>query len=81
MKPGITQLCLSRQDLEEDLKYTRDAGYEAIELVFSDIGSPYIGCCQSGLPAASTRNMLYPADEKGCRLPPVIVGCGLGKTD
>ncbi|HCQ03716.1 MAG TPA: xylulose 5-phosphate 3-epimerase, partial [Candidatus Latescibacteria bacterium] len=38
MKPGITQLCLPRQDLEEDLKYTRAAGYEAIELVFSDEG-------------------------------------------
>ena len=40
MKPGITQLCLSRQDLEEDLSKARSLGYEAIELVFSDDGSP-----------------------------------------
>ena len=42
MKPGITQLCLSRQDLEEDLSKARSLGYEAIELVFSDDGSPDI---------------------------------------
>ena len=40
MKPGITQLCLSRQDLEADLSKARNLGYEAIELVFSDEGSP-----------------------------------------
>jgi hexulose-6-phosphate isomerase len=42
MKPGITQLCLSRKDLEADLQYARDTGYEAIELVFSDSGEPSI---------------------------------------
>ena len=39
MKPGITQLCLARQDLEADLSKARNLGYEAIELVFSDNGS------------------------------------------
>ncbi|MBM3264778.1 MAG: sugar phosphate isomerase/epimerase [candidate division Zixibacteria bacterium] len=42
MKPGITQLCLKRTDLEDDLRYVRDTGYEAIELVFSDTGVPSI---------------------------------------
>jgi L-ribulose-5-phosphate 3-epimerase len=36
MKPGITQLCLPRKNLAEDLRQTKDCGYEAIELVFSD---------------------------------------------
>ena len=40
MKPGITQLCLGRQNYEEDLSKARSLGYEAIELVFSDEGSP-----------------------------------------
>ena len=42
MIPGITQLCLNRQDLEQDLSKARELGYEAIELVFSDDGSPNI---------------------------------------
>ena len=54
MKPGITQLCLSRKDLEEDLKYTREAGYEAIELVFSDAGSPSIDASAAELAAVKT---------------------------
>lgn len=54
MKPGITQLCLHRQDLEEDLKYTRAAGYEAIELVFSDEGSPSIDASAAELSAVKT---------------------------
>ena len=47
MTPGITQLCLGRQDLEEDLSRTRNLGYEAIELVFSDEGSPNIDASTS----------------------------------
>ena len=47
MKPGITQLCLSRRDLEEDLSKARNLGYEAIELVFSDEGSPDIDASMS----------------------------------
>ncbi|MBI3830751.1 MAG: sugar phosphate isomerase/epimerase [Planctomycetes bacterium] len=42
MKPGITQLCLKRQNLDEDLRRTKELGYEAIELVFSDEGQPGI---------------------------------------
>ena len=42
MKPGITQLCLSRIDLEADLQHAKATGYEAIELVFSDAGQPSI---------------------------------------
>tara|TARA_B100000029_G_scaffold516652_1_gene632300 strand:+ start:39455 stop:40246 length:792 start_codon:yes stop_codon:yes gene_type:complete len=42
MKPGITQLCLSRQNLNHDLSKARNMGYEAIELVFSDEGFPNI---------------------------------------
>ena len=47
MTPGITQLCLGRQDLEEDLSRARNLGYEAIELVFSDEGSPNIDASAS----------------------------------
>jgi L-ribulose-5-phosphate 3-epimerase len=42
MKPGITQLCLPRKSLREDLQQARDCGYEAIELVFSDEAAPSI---------------------------------------
>jgi hexulose-6-phosphate isomerase len=42
MKPGITQICLPRKKLEADLRYARETGYEAIELVFSDTGEPSI---------------------------------------
>ena len=42
MKPGITQLCLSRIDLEADLQHAKATGYEAIELVFSEAGQPSI---------------------------------------
>jgi L-ribulose-5-phosphate 3-epimerase len=42
MKPGITQLCLPRKTFQEDLQQTRECGYEAIELVFSDAGAPSI---------------------------------------
>ncbi len=51
MKPGITQLCLSRQDLEQDLSKARSLGYEAIELVFSDDGSPNIDASTSEISA------------------------------
>jgi len=51
MKPGITQLCLNRQDLEEDLSRASKLGYEAIELVFSDEGSPGIDASSSELAA------------------------------
>ncbi len=51
MKPGITQLCLSRRDLEEDLAKTRSLGYEAIELVFSDEGVPNIDASTSEIAA------------------------------
>lgn len=51
MKPGITQLCLSRQDLEEDLSKARSLGYEAIELVFSDEGSPNLDASSSEVAA------------------------------
>jgi len=40
MKPGITQLCLKRQNLDEDLRRAKELGYAAIELVFSDEGQP-----------------------------------------
>lgn len=52
MKPGITQLCLRRQDIEEDLSRARSLGYEAIELVFSDEGSPNIDASTSKIAAA-----------------------------
>ncbi|MCW8133177.1 MAG: sugar phosphate isomerase/epimerase [Planctomycetota bacterium] len=42
MKPGITQLCLKRQNLDEDLRRTKELGYEAIELVFGEDGQPGI---------------------------------------
>ena len=42
MKPGITQICLPRTNLETDLDYAHNTGYEAIELVFSDVGEPSI---------------------------------------
>ena len=42
MKPGITQICLPRTNLEADLDYAHNTGYEAIELVFSDVGEPSI---------------------------------------
>ena len=51
MTPGITQLCLGRQDLEEDLFRARSLGYEAIELVFSDEGSPNIDASTSEIAA------------------------------
>ena len=51
MTPGITQLCLGRQDLEEDLSRARNLGYEAIELVFSDEGSPNIDASTSEIAA------------------------------
>ena len=51
MKPGITQLCLSRHDLEADLSKARSLGYEAIELVFSDEGSPNIDASTSEISA------------------------------
>ena len=51
MKPGITQLCLARQDLEADLSKARTLGYEAIELVFSDQGSPNIDASTSEIAA------------------------------
>ncbi len=53
MKPGITQLCLGRQDLEEDLFRARSLGYEAIELVFSDEGSPNIDASTSEIAAVA----------------------------
>lgn len=54
MKPGITQLCLPRQDLAADLKFTKDAGYEAIELVFSDEGAPSIDASAAELAAVKS---------------------------
>ena len=52
MKPGITQLCLGRRNLEEDLSKARSLGYEAIELVFSDEGAPNIDASTSEIAAA-----------------------------
>ena len=42
MKTGITQICLPRRNMLDDLDFARDTGYEAIELVFSDEGEPSI---------------------------------------
>ena len=42
MHPGITQLCLARKNLQDDLKQTKDCGYTAIELAFSDDSVPSI---------------------------------------
>ena len=42
MKPGITQLCLARKDLQADLQQAKQCGYEAIELAFSDNSVPSI---------------------------------------
>ncbi len=65
MKPGITQLCLGKENLAVDLEHTRNCGYEAIELVFSDTGAPSIdssnkelenvkqACAQHGLEICS----------------------------
>jgi len=49
MKPGITQICMPRQDLETDLQHAQATGYEAIELVFSDMGEPSIDASASEL--------------------------------
>ena len=51
MKPGITQLCLPKQDLEANLQYAKHTGYEAIELVFSDTGEPSIDASAEELAA------------------------------
>lgn len=61
MKPGITQICMPRQDLETDLQHAQDTGYEAIELVFSDTGEPSINASVSelaGVKAACERHGL-----------------------
>lgn len=42
MIPGITQLCLKRESLEQDLALAASCGYRAIELVFKDEGQPHI---------------------------------------
>ena len=49
MQPGITQLCLNRTNLEQDLSKARRLGYEAIELVFSDEGYPDIDASSSDI--------------------------------
>jgi L-ribulose-5-phosphate 3-epimerase len=40
VKPGITQLCLARQNFETDINQAKSCGYEAIELFFNDTGVP-----------------------------------------
>ena len=42
MKPGITQLCLPRKDYQQDLQQAKDCGYQSVELLFNDTGSPSI---------------------------------------
>ena len=42
MKIGVTQIILSKLALDEILQLCRDAGYEALELVFSEGGDPDI---------------------------------------
>ncbi len=49
MKVGITQLCLSRKNLADDLRQAKECGYEAIELAFSDDGAPNIDASESEL--------------------------------
>jgi len=51
MKPGITQMCLGRKDLQADLKTAKDCGYEAIELFFDDKGVPNIDASAAELKA------------------------------
>ena len=40
MKIGVTQIILSKLSLDETLQLCQDAGYEALELVFSEGGDP-----------------------------------------
>ena len=42
MKIGVTQIILGKLSLDEALQLCQDAGYEAIELVFSEGGDPDI---------------------------------------
>lgn len=62
MKPGITQICLPRTNLEAVLRHTRDTGYEAIELVFSDAGEPSIDASPAELRAVKDACARYGLD-------------------
>ena len=42
MKIGVTQIILGKLSLDETLALCRDAGYEAVELVFSPEGDPHV---------------------------------------
>ena len=47
MKIGVTQIILSKLSLDEILQLCQDAGYEALELVFSEGGDPDVNMSDS----------------------------------
>jgi len=47
MKIGVTQIILSKLSLDETLQLCQDAGYEALELVFSEGGDPDVNMSDS----------------------------------
>jgi hexulose-6-phosphate isomerase len=67
MKPGITQLCLPRKSLEQDLQQAKQCGYQAIELHFSDETAPSIDAS-----AAEIKEVKKACDAAGLSIPSII---------
>lgn len=67
MKPGITQLCLKRQELEADLRQAKECGYEAVEVVFNDAGLPSIDAGSNDL-----LEVRKACDKLGLEIPSII---------
>ena len=80
MKIGITQLCLGGLSLQECLDFCKDAGYEAIELMFGPGGDPDMGgdhdyvrqvrrtCDDAGIEIAAWRGQISQGRGKNANL-------------
>ncbi|MDE2830612.1 MAG: TIM barrel protein, partial [Gemmatimonadota bacterium] len=55
MKIGVTQIILGKLTLDETLQLCRDAGYEALELVFSPEGDPNVDMSDDEVRGVKTR--------------------------
>jgi len=67
MKPGVTQLCLSKENLEADLRQAGECGYEAVELVFGDTGAPSIDA-----PDSELEDIRATCDAVGIEVPSIL---------